>query len=232
MVLTEYKIIQKNNCLSSRKQTTCLSFSYILNASSRNFMLLNSNKKMDEKFGLFSSFCLRKLIVIGLCFLVLSLSGCANENINDLRQYVKKVKAKPKGIIEPLPEIKVVEPFIFNPDQLRDPFRPVEKINEVSELDIASGFGIKPDVSRRKEELEAYSLDSLRMVGTLTMDNSLWALVKASNGTIHRVQKGNHMGRNFGEIIRILDDKIELMEIIPDKPGSWREQQTSLALAE
>ena len=182
--------------------------------------------------GFFSCFCLRKLTVLGLCVFILGLSGCANENINDLRQYVKKVKAKPKGIIEPLPEIKVVEPFIFNPDQLRDPFRPVEKINEVSELDIASGFGIKPDISRRKEELEAYSLDSLRMVGTLTMDNSLWALVKATNGTIHRVQKGNHMGRNFGEIIRILDDKIELMEIIPDKPGSWREQQTSLALAE
>ena len=76
------------------------------------------------------------------------------------------------------------------------------------------------------------SLDTLRMVGTLTMDKGLWALIKASDGTIHRVKKGNYMGRNYGQIIRILDDRIELMEIVPDKPGTWREQQASLALAE
>jgi type IV pilus assembly protein PilP len=70
------------------------------------------------------------------------------------------------------------------------------------------------------------------MVGTLTNKKGLWGLVKAKDGTIHRVQVGHHMGQNFGKIIRILEDKIELMEIVPDKPGTWREQQASLALAE
>jgi type IV pilus assembly protein PilP len=95
-----------------------------------------------------------------------------------------------------------------------------------------SVIGIRPDVSRRKEELEAYSLDTLSMVGTLEMSKGLWALIMASDGTIHRVQKGHHMGRNYGEIIRVLDDRIELMEIVADKPGAWREQQASIALAE
>ena len=98
--------------------------------------------------------------------------------------------------------------------------------------DVAPGSGIRPDTTRRKEELEAYSLDTLRMVGTLTMNDELWALIKASDGTIHRIKKGNYVGLNYGEIIRILDDRIELMEIVPDKPGTWREQQASLALAE
>lgn len=167
-----------------------------------------------------------------LCLLALGLVGCVNDDVSDLRKYVKGVKARPKGAIQPLPGIKVVEPFIFNPEGLRDPFRAVEVSQDEESQELTVGSGIRPDTARRREELEAYSLDTLRMVGTLTMDKGLWALVKASDGTIHRVQKGNHMGRNYGEIIRILDDRIEMMEIVPDKPGSWREQQASLALAE
>jgi type IV pilus assembly protein PilP len=64
------------------------------------------------------------------------------------------------------------------------------------------------------------------------MKSSLWGLVKASDGTIHRVQVGNYMGKNYGKIINISTDKIDLMEIVPDQPGTWREQQTSLMLTE
>ena len=168
----------------------------------------------------------------GCCFLVLGLTACVSNDVSDLSQYIQSVKARPKGTIQPLPEIEIVEPFIFNPEGLRDPFRPVERVTQQNETDMSVGTGIRPNLSRRKEELEAYSLDTLRMVGTVTMDNSLWALIRASESTIHRVRKGNHMGRNYGEIIRILEDRIEMMEIVPDKPGSWREQQASLALSE
>jgi len=180
------------------------------------------------------SFCQIKKIFSGLgcCFLVLALAGCAGDDMSDLTQYVQTVKARPKVTIQPLPEIKIVEPFIFDPNGLRDPFQPVEIVAEEDGGDILVGSGMRPDATRRKEELEAYSLDTLRMVGTLTMEGGLWALLKASDGTIHRVKKGNHLGRNHGEIIRILEDRVELMEIVPDKPGTWREQQASLALAE
>lgn len=175
---------------------------------------------------------LKGLSSIGIGVLVLALTGCTNDDISDLTQYIKSVKARPKGTIQPLPEIKVIEPFIFNPDGLRDPFRPVKRIEERQSFDMFSFTGIHPDISRRKEELEAYSLDTLRMVGTLAMDNELWALIMARDRTIHRVRKGHHMGRNYGEIIRILDDGIELMEIVADKQGAWREKQASIALAE
>ncbi len=161
------------------------------------------------------------------------LTGCVNEDVSDLTRYIKNIKSKPPGVIQPLPEIKVVEPFIFNPENLRDPFQPEVRIEGDIEEEITVGTGsIRPDTSRRKEELEAYSLDSLRMVGTVNIENEKWGLVKGVEGTIHRVKKGNHMGRNYGEIIRILDDKIELMEIVSDKPGVWREQQASMVLAE
>lgn len=169
---------------------------------------------------------------LALFFMIGCLAGCGGEGFSDLQQYIQEVKARPKGTIEPLPEMKVVEPFIFKPEGLRDPFKAVSESEEAQEAQISIGNGIKPDTTRRKEELEAFPLDSLRMVGTVVMKTNLWGLVKASDKTVYRVQVGNYMGKNYGKIIRILPDKIELMEIVPDSPGTWREQQTSLALTE
>ncbi len=173
-----------------------------------------------------------KYFIFLLAFSCFGLTACVNEDVSDLESYIRDVKARPKGSIPLLPEIKLVEPFLFNPEGLRNPFKAVKRVKKDEEFDVADGLGIRPDVNRRKEELESYSLDTLRMVGTVMMRNERWALVKASDGTIHRTQKGNHMGQNYGEIIEILEDRIELMEIVPDKPGTWREQQASLALAE
>jgi type IV pilus assembly protein PilP len=169
--------------------------------------------------------------ISSLVFMAL-LTGCGNDDFSDLNRYFSEVKARPKEPIKPLPEIKVVEPFLFKPEGLRDPFRPLEQPEQVEGADVSAGSGIKPDTTRRKEELEAFPLDGLRMVGTVNIKSSLWGLVKASDGTIYRVKVGNYMGKNYGKIIRIVSDKIELMEIVPDKPGTWREQPASIALTE
>ena len=160
------------------------------------------------------------------------LTACANDDVSDLKRFIQEVKARPKGTIQPLPENKIVESFIFQPQGLRDPFMPSEKNTDEAGIDVSGVGGIRPDTDRRKEELEAFSLDSLRMMGTLHDQQGLWGLVKTNDGTIHSVQVGNHMGQNYGKITRILEDRIELMEIVPDKPGTWREQQATLALAE
>jgi type IV pilus assembly protein PilP len=165
-------------------------------------------------------------------FITSMLTGCGSDDFSDLETFIKMEQAKPKGPIEPLPEIKIVEPFVFKPEGLRDPFAPLEQAEQVGNGEDMEGSGLKPDTSRPKEELEAYPLDSLRMVGTVNMQGNLWGLVKASDGTIYRVQVGNYLGKNYGKIIRIVSDKIEIMEMISDKPGKWREQQQSLALTE
>ena len=143
----------------------------------------------------------------------------------------KRKNTKPIGVrpIEPMPP---VGSFLFNPDGLRDPFRPIEKTIETMAAQAATGNGIQPDFNRHREELESYSLDTLRMVGTVKMKKVLWGLIKASDGTIHRVSEGNYLGKNYGRILRILQDKIEIMEIVPDQPGTWREHQASIALSE
>ena len=179
-----------------------------------------------------SLYCKHRLLAGNFALFLLLLSGCGNDNFSDLKQYIASVKAEPKGAIAPLPEINVVESFAFNPEGLRDPFKPLVPPEQDDSTEQATGSGIKPDTSRHKEELEAFPLEVLKMVGTVTMKAKLWGLVKADDGTIHRVQVGNYMGKNYGKIISISSDKIELMEIVPDKPGAWREQQTSLGLIE
>jgi type IV pilus assembly protein PilP len=185
---------------------------------------------MSELVRFRASSSLSTLLISSL--LLGSLTGCGGDDMSDLTRYIQDVKARPRGTIEALPEKKIVESFVFNPEGLRDPFRPSEKNTDESGVIMSGAGGIHPDFERRKEELEAFSLDSLRMLGTLKDTRGLWGLVRAKDGTVHSVQVGNYMGQNYGKIIRILDDKIELMEIVPDKPGTWREQQATLALVE
>ena len=164
----------------------------------------------------------------------LILTGCTNEDFSDLNKYIKTVKTKPKNGIDPLPERKAIEPFIFKADNLRDPFKPLELSNDQddkTDVVVANGSSIKPDINRRKEELEAFELDSLKMVGSIVMKSTLWGLIKVDN-TIYRVKTGNYMGKNHGKIIHIDTDKIELMEIVSDKAGVWHEQQASLVLTD
>ncbi|MDF9391019.1 MULTISPECIES: pilus assembly protein PilP [Methylococcus] len=158
------------------------------------------------------------------------LSGCAEDELADLRRYVADVKARQKVNIEPLPEIKTVSPFVFTPEGLHDPFQPIEKPDEAETA--ARDNGIHPDLSRQKEQLESYELDSLRMVGTVRISGTMWALVRAADGTIHRVRTGNHMGRNFGKITRISEDGVELVEIVPDAQGGWLERSVTMTLTE
>ena len=160
----------------------------------------------------------------------LTLAGCGSGGMDDLHAYVEDVKSRQEGHIEPLPEIKTFETFVYNPVSLRDPFQPADKTQETRIT--ANDNGIRPNSQRRHEELESFPLDSLRMVGTLDKSENTWGIVVASDGTIHRVQNGNFAGQNHGRITRITEERIELTEIVPDGLGGWRERQASLALTE
>ncbi len=175
--------------------------------------------------------CVKASVTIRLVSLaaILLLNGCGSRDMSDLEAYVAEVKARPKGGIKPLPEIKMVETFVFEPEGLRDPFAPAKQAPTPQVA--VGGSGIKPDTSRPREALESFSLDSLRMVGTVKKKGELWALVQTAEGTVYRVRTGNHMGRNYGRIVRVTDDRIELVEIVPDSPGNWREKEAAVALA-
>lgn len=168
-----------------------------------------------------------------LWFLALGLAGlpgCAEDDMADLRAYAADVKGRSKGVIEPLPEVRVVEPFSFRATQVRDPFEPDEALQQPEEERLETG--VRPDTLRPREELESYELDTLRMVGTVRQAGVVWALVHTKDGTIHRVKVGNYIGRNYGKIVTILDNQIELVEIYADSSGAWRERKAALLMSD
>ncbi|ROR34122.1 pilus assembly protein PilP [Inmirania thermothiophila] len=159
-------------------------------------------------------------------------AGCApRADVADLERYVAEVRARPGGRIEPLPEVRPYETFAYRPEGLRDPFEPtVSRREPPAQVQASAGGGLQPDFNRPRELLEQYPLDALRMVGTLEQGGRTWALVRAPDGTLHRVTVGNHLGQNFGEIVEVSEERVQVREIVPDGLGGWQERMAALSL--
>ncbi len=162
--------------------------------------------------------------------LTLTVAGCGGGDMSDLETYVEQVKLRDPGPIEQLPEIKQINTFVYDAAGRRDPF--VEDTRPEELAAVVQTNQLAPDPLRRKEELEGYALDSLRMVGTLEQNQTRWGLVRTQDGTLHRVRVGNYLGMNNGQITQINDEAIHLTEIVSDAPGDWRERPATLALTQ
>ena len=129
-------------------------------------------------------------------------------------------------------DMKDVEPFTYVSIGLRDPFIEISQNTRNNKNAAAATGGIKPDFNRKQEPLEAYALDTLRMVGTVDLKGVLWALIRNNEGAIFRVKVGNYIGKNHGHIISITDKKIELDEIIEESEGVWVANKAAIGLSE
>ena len=158
----------------------------------------------------------------------LALASCGGEQYSDLRQFVKESDNLPRGRIPPLPDVKPYEPFNYDAYDLVDPFKP----RKIEPPKTAAGGGIQPDLTRRKEPLEAYPIENLRMVGTLQQGKTNFALVKSPDNNLFRVKVGNYLGQNFGLITDINESTIKLTEIVQDSGGDWTERISTMTLVE
>jgi type IV pilus assembly protein PilP len=169
-----------------------------------------------------------------LAAVTLSIGGCASHDMSDLHRYVAEVKRRPAPPLEPIPEIRPYEPHAY-PEHGENPFDqsavpalrpPAATIAEIPES------AIQIDRDRPREHLEQFPLDSLRMVGRLDQSDGTWALIRSPDRVIHRVTVGNHLGQNHGLITAIGESQIELVEIVPDGFGGYKERDTEISLSE
>ncbi|MFN3704155.1 pilus assembly protein PilP [Thermomonas sp.] len=158
-------------------------------------------------------------MVVVLCGL---LSACGDGR-GDLEKWVAEVKAKPAPPLEPLPVMQQFETFEYTAQNMRDPF-------DQAFSGEGAGSGPRPDPGRRKQTLEMFALDSLKMVGTLGSGKNLVALVMAPDKVTYRVQPGVYMGQSDGRVTAVYEDRIELVELVPDGAGGWLERPAKLAL--
>jgi type IV pilus assembly protein PilP len=166
-----------------------------------------------------SASCLRASLLIVL--LSGALAGCGGRD-SDLDHFIAATQKEPGGRVEPLPEIKPYEAFAYTDQEMRSPFVPGG----------AGSAGLRPDSHRNREYLEQFSLDTLKMVGTLNLGGKNYGLVQTHDGRVHRVVVGEHLGTNDGKVTTITPSRIALVEIIPDGLGGYIERPAALALNE
>jgi len=155
------------------------------------------------------------------------ITGC-NQN-SDLQTYVAQVKARPAPPVEPLPVVTPYTPVSFDAMEKRNPFsEPKPEMNAQARATQAQC--VQPDISRTKEELEKYSLDNIKMKGSLANTKGLWGLVSVPGGKVYRVADNQYIGLNYGKISKITQDSIEIVEMIPDGSGCWNNRTTTLSL--
>lgn len=158
---------------------------------------------------------------------ILFLSGCGG-NTGDLDQYFSEQRGKPAAPIAPIPEVKPYLRYVY-PQHEKDPFdADMLAPSTVREQIVDNGIDI--DTTRVPEFLEGFPLDSLRMVGTVEKDKTLWALVKIPEGAVQTVKPGNYLGQNYGKIVNISDVKMSMIETVSNGLGGYKEREISINL--
>jgi len=152
-------------------------------------------------------------------------AGCAPQG-DDLDAWMAEQERHLVGSVDPLPEMSVFPIVAYQAEGELDPFRSAR-----IEPDSAGSGAGAPDMTRPREPLEQYPLESLDMVGVLMQGERIHALIKV-DGALHQVRVGNYMGQNHGLVTRITETQVTLNEIVEDAGGEWVERTSRLLLQE
>lgn len=159
-------------------------------------------------------------------------SACGGEEFGDLKKELNDLTKDLRGKVDPLPQVKPYEPVPYTAEGEVDPFRPERIVVAVAGGTAAPAFAkLAPDLNRPKEPLEAFPLESIQMMGSITQSKQTFGLVRAGPN-LYRVKAGNYMGQNFGVITGIEEGQINLKELVQDSSGDWVERASSLQLQE
>ncbi len=169
-----------------------------------------------------------RLIVLGAA--ALALTACGGKNFADLDAFMAEKRARPGGIIAPIPTFKAYEAFAYSAASMRSPFdKPIE-VREIAQMQAVAT--VRPDENRAKEFLEQFTLDSLALVGNLERSGSDWSLIRDPDGGVHRVQVGNYLGRHHGKIVEMTDTYVAVLEIVSDgTEDGWVERPRTIKLS-
>lgn len=165
---------------------------------------------------------------------VLGVAGCVQQDpLVDLRDYVAEMDARPSGTIPPPPEFMTSDFVSYTASGERSPFEAPRTVELEQQQTERPRSNVRPDPDRVPEFLESYRVENLSMVGTLAglQEGNLWVLIRDGDGEIHRVQVGNYLGRNHGEIINISETQIDLIEIVPSGQDNWVERPRAIVLS-
>ena len=159
------------------------------------------------------------------------LAGCGDGSIPEVKQWMDEVRQQTKVSVPKLSEPKKFTPFVYVVKDSLDPYNSSKLAIALAKSKGSNANALAPNQDRRKEILESYPLDTLKMVGTLQRVGLDYGLVLAEK-TVYQVKVGNYIGQNYGMVTRISENEIELKEIVQDAAGEWVERKAKLELQE
>ncbi len=163
--------------------------------------------------------------------LLSGLAGCGDSGVQEVKQWMVDVKQQTKVSITKLSAPKKFTPFIYSGKDNVDPYSPNKLAVAFAKLQSKSNNALTPDLERRREQLESFPLDAIKMVGTLEKPGLSYALLQVDK-SVFQAKVGNYVGQNLGMITNITDVAVELKEIVQDASGDWVERKATLELQE
>ena len=161
----------------------------------------------------------------------------------DLEALKREQEVAPGRKPDPLPKIPHVEPFQYSAGSLSDPFsrdnvdRPWETRTQVvladdKEEDLGPD-PLAPDLTRERQLLEEFPLDSMTFVGVLVaLGETRGILLSQGTGLTHQVKVGDYVGQDYGQIGDIdLDTGIMVINGVKlGVSGRWQQNEETLSL--
>ena len=163
-----------------------------------------------------------------------ALAGCGASGQDELQQWMAAQRATTKPQVQPIPEPKKFTPQAYTQNGSTDPFsnlKLTQALKRESSQSTSNAALVAPELARRKEPLESFPLDSMKMVGSLIKQGLPVALLRVDN-LLYQVKPGNYLGQNYGKIMKVGETEVVLREIVQDAAGEWTERTATLQLQE
>jgi len=158
------------------------------------------------------------------------LSACAADQ-DELLQWMEQQKREAKPNVEPLSAPKKFTAQPYAALGAVEPFSTQKLTVALKQEARQPNSLLAAEINRRKEPLEAYPVDSMAMVGSVTRNGRPYALLKVDN-LLYQVKQGDYLGQNYGKIIKISETDVAYREIVQDAAGEWIERNSALQLQE
>ncbi len=172
----------------------------------------------------------RTRLVLALGVAAFALAACGGEQ-GELTQWMEQQRREVKPNVEPISPPKKFTPQPYLAMSGVEPFSNQKLTVALKQEAKQPNSLLSAELNRRKEPLEAYPLDSMSMVGSVTKGGRPYALLRVDN-LLYQVKQGDYLGQNYGKIMRISETDVSLREIVQDAAGEWIERNSALQLQE
>ena len=161
---------------------------------------------------------------------IVLLAACSGEQ-DELQAWMDQQKREVKPSVQPLSPPRKFHPQAYAANGGVEPFSPQKLTVALKQESRQPNSVIAAEYNRRKEPLEAFPLDSMRMVGSVDKNGRTYALLRVDN-LLYQVKPGDYLGQNYGKITKITETEVTLREIVQDAAGEWIERPSTLQLQE